>query len=122
LVVLQTFSKSWGLAGIRCGVAISSAPLIDYLNKMKAPYVHSANKCGTDGNGAERHACCGVVSAAVLLAPLLCFDAERTVVIVVATTVTTWWLGDSDNHTCRGGWCVGRFSIFSACTATTSTR
>eukprot|EP00467_Chlorarachnion_reptans_P016334 CAMPEP_0114537254 /NCGR_PEP_ID=MMETSP0109-20121206/29477_1 /TAXON_ID=29199 /ORGANISM="Chlorarachnion reptans, Strain CCCM449" /LENGTH=401 /DNA_ID=CAMNT_0001721125 /DNA_START=89 /DNA_END=1294 /DNA_ORIENTATION=- len=38
LVVLQTFSKSWGLAGVRCGVAISSPPVVSYMNRMKAPY------------------------------------------------------------------------------------
>jgi len=38
LLVLQTFSKSWGMAGIRCGVAVGHASIVDYLNKMKAPY------------------------------------------------------------------------------------
>jgi len=38
LVVLQTFSKSWGLAGVRCGVAISSPEVISYMDRMKAPY------------------------------------------------------------------------------------
>lgn len=38
VIVLQTFSKSWGLAGIRCGVAMADEAIIDYLTKMKAPY------------------------------------------------------------------------------------
>lgn len=38
LVVLQTFSKAWGLAGIRLGMAFSSIPVIDILNKVKPPY------------------------------------------------------------------------------------
>ena len=38
LVVLQTMSKSFGLAGIRLGVAFASKPIIDYLMKVKAPY------------------------------------------------------------------------------------
>ncbi len=38
LVVLQTFSKAWGLAGLRLGMAFSSRPVIDILNKVKAPY------------------------------------------------------------------------------------
>jgi len=38
LVVLQTMSKSFGLAGIRLGVAIASPKIIDYLMKVKAPY------------------------------------------------------------------------------------
>lgn len=38
LVVLQTFSKSYGLAGIRLGVAISNPQIISYMMKVKAPY------------------------------------------------------------------------------------
>ena len=38
LVILQTFSKAWGLAGIRLGMAFASAPLIGVLNKIKYPY------------------------------------------------------------------------------------
>ncbi len=38
LVILQTFSKAWGLAALRLGMAFSSIPVIDILNKVKAPY------------------------------------------------------------------------------------
>lgn len=38
LVVLQTFSKAWGLAAIRLGMAFSSTHVIDILNKVKPPY------------------------------------------------------------------------------------
>ncbi len=38
LVVLQTFSKSFGLAGIRLGIAISNPQIINYMMKIKAPY------------------------------------------------------------------------------------
>lgn len=38
LVVLQTFSKAWGLAALRLGMAFSSLPIISILNKIKAPY------------------------------------------------------------------------------------
>ena len=38
LVVLQTFSKAWGLAGLRLGMAFASTEIIDYLNKIKPPY------------------------------------------------------------------------------------
>lgn len=38
LVVLQTFSKAWGLAALRLGMAFSSTPVIDILNKVKPPY------------------------------------------------------------------------------------
>jgi histidinol-phosphate aminotransferase len=38
LVVLQTFSKAWGLAGVRLGMAFASTQIIDVLNKIKYPY------------------------------------------------------------------------------------
>lgn len=38
LVVLQTFSKAWGMAGVRMGMAIASTSIIDILNKIKYPY------------------------------------------------------------------------------------
>ncbi|MCL3778813.1 histidinol-phosphate transaminase [Prolixibacteraceae bacterium JC049] len=38
LVVLQTFSKAWGMAGLRLGMAFASAELIAVLNKVKYPY------------------------------------------------------------------------------------
>lgn len=38
LVVLQTFSKAWGLAGIRLGMAFAQAPVIEWFNKVKPPY------------------------------------------------------------------------------------
>ncbi|MFM2232144.1 MAG: hypothetical protein RJB31_845 [Bacteroidota bacterium] len=38
LVVLQTLSKAWGLAGLRVGMAFASAEIIGYLNKVKPPY------------------------------------------------------------------------------------
>jgi histidinol-phosphate aminotransferase len=38
LVVLQTFSKAWGFAGIRLGMAFGSQELIRVINKIKMPY------------------------------------------------------------------------------------
>ena len=38
LVVLQTLSKAWGLAGLRVGMAFASSEIIGYLNKVKPPY------------------------------------------------------------------------------------
>ena len=43
LVVLQTFSKAWGLAGLRLGVAYAAPDIIGYLNKIKPPYNLSEN-------------------------------------------------------------------------------
>jgi histidinol-phosphate aminotransferase len=38
LVILQTFSKAWGMAGIRLGMAFASLEIIQVLNKIKYPY------------------------------------------------------------------------------------
>lgn len=38
LVVLQTFSKAWGLAGLRVGLAFASKEIIELINKVKPPY------------------------------------------------------------------------------------
>lgn len=42
LVILQTFSKAWGLAALRLGLALASKEVIDVLNKIKPPYNVSA--------------------------------------------------------------------------------
>ena len=46
LVVLQTFSKAFGLAGIRLGIAISNPDIINYMLRVKAPY--NINKLTAD--------------------------------------------------------------------------
>jgi len=38
LVILQTLSKAWGLAGLRLGMAFAGQPVIDYMNQVKYPY------------------------------------------------------------------------------------
>jgi histidinol-phosphate aminotransferase len=38
LVVMQTFSKAWGLAALRLGMNFASIEIIDILNKIKPPY------------------------------------------------------------------------------------
>jgi histidinol-phosphate aminotransferase len=38
LVVMQTLSKAFGMAGIRLGAAFTSAPIARLLNNLKAPY------------------------------------------------------------------------------------
>lgn len=38
LLVMQTFSKAWGLASLRLGMAFGSEELIRILNKIKPPY------------------------------------------------------------------------------------
>ena len=46
VIILQTLSKSFGLAGIRCGIAISNPEIINILNKVKAPY--NINSCTSE--------------------------------------------------------------------------
>jgi histidinol-phosphate aminotransferase len=38
LIVLQTFSKAWGMASARCGMAFASEEIITYFNNVKYPY------------------------------------------------------------------------------------
>ncbi len=38
LIVLQTFSKAWGIAGARVGMAYASEETISLINTVKAPY------------------------------------------------------------------------------------
>jgi histidinol-phosphate aminotransferase len=38
LVILQTFSKAWGMAGIRLGIAFAGSEIIRVLNRIKYPY------------------------------------------------------------------------------------
>ncbi len=45
LVVLQTFSKAWGMAGIRIGMAIAAPEIIHYFDNVKMPYnISEANQ------------------------------------------------------------------------------
>ncbi len=45
LIVSQTLSKAWGLAGIRLGIAYMNENILSYYNKVKAPYnVSSINQ------------------------------------------------------------------------------
>ena len=38
LVILQTFSKAWGLAGLRVGLAFANEEIVKLFNKVKPPY------------------------------------------------------------------------------------
>jgi histidinol-phosphate aminotransferase len=54
LVILQTFSKAWGMAGIRLGMAFAQQEIIDILTRIKYPYninvltQRTAMKCLSD--------------------------------------------------------------------------
>lgn len=38
LIVLKTFSKAWGMAGLRCGMAFASPEIITFFDRVKYPY------------------------------------------------------------------------------------
>ncbi|MCK9423957.1 MAG: histidinol-phosphate transaminase [Bacteroidales bacterium] len=38
VIILQTLSKAWAMAGLRIGMAFASKPIIDLFNKVKPPY------------------------------------------------------------------------------------
>lgn len=38
IVVLQTFSKAWAMAGLRVGLAFASVEIINLINRVKPPY------------------------------------------------------------------------------------
>ncbi len=38
LIVTQTFSKGWGMAGVRLGMTFANEEIVSYLNKVKMPY------------------------------------------------------------------------------------
>jgi histidinol-phosphate aminotransferase len=45
LIVMQTFSKAFGLAAVRVGMAFTNSEIIRYFNKMKPPYnISSVNQ------------------------------------------------------------------------------
>lgn len=43
ILVLQTFSKAWGLASLRVGVAYADASIIEILNKVRPPFNINSN-------------------------------------------------------------------------------
>jgi histidinol-phosphate aminotransferase len=38
LIITQTLSKAYGMAGLRLGIGLSNKKIIDYINKIKPPY------------------------------------------------------------------------------------
>jgi histidinol-phosphate aminotransferase len=38
LIILQTLSKAWGMAGIRLGIGMASQAIVEVLNRIKPPY------------------------------------------------------------------------------------
>ncbi len=57
LIVLQTLSKAWGMAGLRLGLAFASSEIISLMNRVKYPYninvltqarVSEGLKCGVE--------------------------------------------------------------------------
>jgi histidinol-phosphate aminotransferase len=45
LIIIQTLSKAWGLAGIRLGIAYMNEEILSFYNKVKSPYnISSVNQ------------------------------------------------------------------------------
>ncbi|MFU8802573.1 MAG: histidinol-phosphate transaminase [Bradymonadaceae bacterium] len=42
LIVLRTFSKCYGLAGVRSGYGVAPAPIVDRMNRVRAPFTCNA--------------------------------------------------------------------------------
>ncbi|MCQ4034603.1 histidinol-phosphate transaminase [Kaistella montana] len=38
LIIIQTLSKAWGMAGIRLGIGVMNEEILSYYNRVKAPY------------------------------------------------------------------------------------
>ncbi len=38
VILMRTFSKAYGLAGFRCGYAVASPDLVNYMNRVRAPF------------------------------------------------------------------------------------
>lgn len=38
VVLMRTFSKAYGLAGFRCGYAVASPDLVNFMNRVRAPF------------------------------------------------------------------------------------
>ena len=65
LIVLQTFSKAWGCAAIRLGMAFASPEIIGLMNKIKYPYnvnrltqqeaIHMLYKCCNGSNPCRKN-------------------------------------------------------------------
>jgi histidinol-phosphate aminotransferase len=43
LIILRTFSKAWGLAGVRCGAIIADEPIINALRYVQLPFSFSSS-------------------------------------------------------------------------------
>lgn len=67
LVVTRTFSKAWGLAGLRVGYAVSSPQIADLLNRIRQPF---------NVNAAAQAAAEAVLGDEAYLARALAVNAE----------------------------------------------
>ncbi len=73
LVVLQTFSKAWGLAGLRVGLAFASNEVIEVFNRVKPPYnvsgiAQDAILCALDNSKAAEQTIDEIIAERAILA------------------------------------------------------
>ena len=84
LVVLQTFSKAWGLAGLRLGMCFASEELIRVMNKIKPPYNISAPTQALALEALDHEADKEVMVREILIERQLLADNLRTLPSVLA--------------------------------------
>lgn len=76
LIITQTLSKAYGMAGIRLGICYASAAIIEILNKIKPPYnvnaltQRKALECIADGNSVQEEISAILKERAQLMATL----------------------------------------------------
>jgi histidinol-phosphate aminotransferase len=70
VVVLRTFSKAWGLAGMRCGVAIAHSSVINALSLVLGPFAIPENTQGFVSRYLE--------GRNSVMSQVACIQAERT--------------------------------------------
>lgn len=103
LVVTQTLSKAFGMAGIRLGMCFASKEIIQVLNKIKPPYNVNgltqveAYKRVEDIEGVSSEITCIVTSRELLLKALL----EVDFVVEVYPSSANFLLAKVDNATAR---------------------
>ncbi len=86
VVVSRTFSKAYGLAGLRVGYLVADAAIVDEVNKVLAPFAV---------NGLAQAAALAALDARDAYEPFLATLREERARVVAALTATGWQLPDA---------------------------
>lgn len=100
LVILQTFSKAWGMAGIRLGMAFADEAIVNILDRIKYPYNVNmlTQKLALEqiANEAKKHE--WVMSILKQRENLLCKLGELKVVKEILPSDANFLMVRFDNH------------------------